>query len=218
MDLIRIIGIIEQKIREIENEFQNSQGLILTEDDLKCHLFRKLYDHFDHSMNTMDANIKASPLHAELKYFDSCGALTKRPDLVILRTEKLSILHSVNYESDGVGMKYKQASSKEFELAGASIIFELKFCRNRKGINKSHIDSYEKDIQKIRELQRIADSKSNGANKIVGIIVIFNKTDKKPEVFNRIFCHQNESLKVYYGTGKVDFSANDNYLWRFDKE
>jgi hypothetical protein len=36
--------IIEAKIKEIEREYQQSQGLILTEDDLKCLLYRKLIE------------------------------------------------------------------------------------------------------------------------------------------------------------------------------
>jgi hypothetical protein len=212
-----IIEIIEQMVREIENEFQDSQGLILTEDDLKCHLFRKLYPHFDHSTNSIDSNIKAGPFHAELNYFDNYDVLNKRPDLAIFQTENLSILHSVNHEIDKVGIKYKHASGKEFEFSGNSVIFELKFCRNRNGINKRHVDSYKKDIKKIRELQRIANNKSNGTNKILGIIVIFNKTDKKIGIFDELFNLQDESLKIFYGTGKVDFSADDNYIHRFDE-
>lgn len=213
-----IVEIIEQIVKEIEIEFQDSQGLILTEDDLKCHLFRKLYPHFNHSMNSMDSNIKASPLHAELKYFDCYDVLTKRPDLAIFQTENLSILHSVNHEIDKVGIKYNHSSGKEFEFSGNSVIFELKFCRNRNGINKRHIDSYKKDILKIRELQMNTNIKSKGTNKILGIIVIFNKTDKKTGIFAELFDLQDESLKIIYGTGKVDFLANDNYLYRFDEQ
>ena len=147
-----MLELIEQIIKEIESDYQITQGLILSEDDLKCHLFRKLYPYFEPAKDSMDPNIKASPLHAELKYFDYCDELTKRPDLVILHTENLSILHSVNHETDEKGIKYKYPSGKEFEFSGSSVIFELKFCRNRNGINKRHIDSYKKDIEKIRDL------------------------------------------------------------------
>lgn len=213
-----IIEIIEKIVIEIEDEFQNSQGLILTEDDLKCHLFRKLYPYFNHSIKSMDPDIKASPLHAELNYFDYCDVLNKRPDLAIFKTENLSILHSVNHEIDKVGIKYKHTSGKEFEFSGKSVIFELKFCRNRNGINKRHINSYLKDIKKIRELQTINQEKSKGENVILGIIVIFNKTDKKIELFNELLNLQDESLKIFYGTGNVDFMTNENYLYRFDEQ
>lgn len=215
---MEIIEIIENIVIELENEFQYSQGLILTEDDLKCHLFRKLYPYFNHSIKSMDPDIKASPLHAELNYFDYCNVLNKRPDLAIIKTENLSILHSVNHEVDKVGIKYKHTSGKEFEFSGKSVIFELKFCRNRNGINKRHIDSYKRDIEKIRELQKINNTKSNGTNKILGIIVIFNKTDKKIGLFNELLNLQDESLKIFYGTGNVDFMANDNYIHRFDEQ
>ncbi len=212
-----IFEIIEPIVKEIETEFQNSQGLILSEDDLKCHLFRKLYPHFNHSSNSMDCNIKASPLHSELKYFDKFGILNKRPDLAIIQTENLSILHSVEYEIDKVGIKYKHTSGKEFEFSGDSIIFELKFCRNRNGINKQHIDTYKKDIEKIRELQNTVHINSNGLNKILGVFIIFNKTDKKSNPFFDLLTLQDDFIKIFYGTGKVDFSSNDNYLHKFDE-
>jgi hypothetical protein len=96
-----IFIIVESEIKSLETEFQESQGLILTEDDLKCHLFRKLYPYFSHAIHTMDHNIKAGPLHAEVNYFNRFNVLRKRPDLVIINPESLSILHSVEeYEID----------------------------------------------------------------------------------------------------------------------
>lgn len=214
---MEIIEIVEQEVKRLECEFQESQGLILTEDDLKCHLFRKLYPHFGHALTTMDQNIKAGPLHAEVNFFNRFNVLRKRPDLVIFNPQSLSILHSVEYEIDKVGIKYKYPTSeKQFEFGGNSIIFELKFCRNRKGIIKSSIDSYKKDIEKIRELQSITKDRSNGTNKITGIFIVFNKTDKKPIAFDDLFDLQDDSLKIFYGTGKVIISENDYYVHKFD--
>jgi len=39
-----ILPQIDEKIREIEAEYQVTKGLILTEDDLKCILFKKLHE------------------------------------------------------------------------------------------------------------------------------------------------------------------------------
>ena len=42
-----MINLIVQEIKIIEQEYQSCQGLILSEDDLKCHLFRRIYDLID---------------------------------------------------------------------------------------------------------------------------------------------------------------------------
>jgi len=196
---------IEQLVTEIESEYQNSKGLILTEDDLKCHIFRKLYSLFDHNLETMDTNIKASPLHTEIYYFDENKKLKLRPDIAILNTKDLSILHSLEYKIDKLEAKFKRTSSKEFEYRGNSIIFELKFCRAKNGINRNHVKTYLKDIEKIKRLQELVNRNSNGINKINGIFIIFNKTDKKVPELDKLLTQSSDTLKILYHTGKVVF-------------
>lgn len=41
---IELLEKIEAKIYELEKDYQNSQGLILTENDLKCQLYTKLLE------------------------------------------------------------------------------------------------------------------------------------------------------------------------------
>jgi hypothetical protein len=45
---------------------------------------------------------------------------------------------------------------------------------------------------------------------------VFNKTDKRTKAFDDLFDLQDDSLKIFYGTGKVIISENDNYLEKFD--
>ena len=203
-----LVDDIELIVREIEDEFQKSKGLILTEDDLKCHLFRKLHDIIkNHSEFTLDNDIKASPLHTEIKYFDENDELLIRPDINIINTSLLSVLHSVNYEINGKGIAFKQLTptGKQFEFAGNSIVFELKFCRNRNGINRRHIESYKKDIEKIRKLQAISNLKNREPNLITGYVIIFNKTDIRNGEFHELYKLEDDYLKIFYATGNVEF-------------
>jgi hypothetical protein len=197
-----LIEEIVTEINNLEQEFRRSKGLILSEDDLKCHLFRKIYPLLDHCQQTMDINIFASPLHTEIKFFDENGKLSLVPDITILKPNDLSILHSVEYKVTRNGIKPKGTSSKGFEFGGDTIIFELKFCKTRKGISKKKLMTYLCDIEKIKRLQNIITTRSGGSNKIFGIFVIFNKTNKKVREFDEfISLSQNISdLKVIYGT------------------
>jgi len=193
------------EIRNLESEFRESKGLILSEDDLKCHLFRKIYPLLSHNQQTMDTAILGSPLHTEIKFFDENDKLSLVPDITILTHSDLSILHSVNYKVTRDGIKPKGTSSKGFEFGGNTIIFELKLSKARKGISKKHLATYSSDIKKIKRLQNIITTRSEGSNKIYAIFVIFNKTDKKIKEFDDfLLSNQNISdLKVVYGTAML---------------
>jgi len=202
-----IIQSIIEKITDLETEFNDCKALILSEDDMKLHICRKIYSLFDHRQLTMDRNIYGSPIHTEIKFFDENEKLTLRPDITILNPQDLSIKHSIKYRITDNGIKYLKTSSKEFEFGGNTIIIELKFCKNKTGITDSKLSTYISDINKIKRIQRIVSSNSNSNNKVFGILVIFNKTDKKIRRFNE-FLREYEGendLKIYYGTSNVNY-------------
>src|SRR5690349_10219561 len=126
---------IISKIEDIERDFQANQGIILTEDDLKCLAFHKFYDLFQHNLPLFNHSIKGSPLHSEIKFFDNNGKLFFRPDITIIKPENYSILHSISdFVIKGDKIIYKATSSKEFEFGGDAIIIEFKFFRGNNGI------------------------------------------------------------------------------------
>ncbi|GAP70553.1 hypothetical protein BA6E_124368 [Bacteroidales bacterium 6E] len=211
-NLMNLIETIHQEVRILEREFQQNKGQILTEDDLKCHLFMKLYRLFGDPNESMDSEIKISPLHAEVSFFDENGKLSMRPDLAIINPKNTSILHSVETHVTTMDIRYKHLSGKEFEFHGDSIIFELKFCRSKKGISKRHIESYQKDIDKIQSLQTLERGYDN---KIIGIFIVFNMTDIKSPAFFELLKRTNESLYIFYGTGDLEWQDNRNYLFQF---
>ncbi|PVD49984.1 hypothetical protein DC498_22505 [Terrimonas sp.] len=71
-------------IEELEMSFRENQAIILTEDDLKCLVFHKIYDLFLHNTLTFNTEIKGSPLHAELKF---CRAKTGITDIRTLQNK-----------------------------------------------------------------------------------------------------------------------------------
>jgi len=203
--MVRVIELIIEKIDEIEREYQHNKAMILTEDDLKCHLFRKLYDIYDKDLPTMDAGITASPVHSEVTYYNSKGVLYYRPDIAILNTQSLSILHGIEYNFNCNHANFRNLPSKDFQFGGNSIIFELKFCRNKNGISAKHIQSYMKDIEKIKAIQKLNLENSDGRNNVYGFFVLFNKTNKYCSALNNIFESEVDNMKIVYKTGKVSF-------------
>ena len=196
--------IIEQKITEIEEEYQRTQGLILTEDDLKCLLYSKLMQISELSQprETQDRQIRANSIHTEVSWSDANGRYTIRPDITILEPECLSILH-------GKGSKLP-LPSKQFEAHGKAIVFELKFIRYKSGITLKVFDgkksSIMKDYRKIQRLFDILDSQGK-PNDMFCYFIIFNKTNKKCGEFDRFIERNGESIrhKIIYVTGNVRF-------------
>ncbi len=195
-------NLILQKILELEQDFQQNKGIILTESDLHCLLFHKLYSLFSHHKKTSDFNIFGSPLHSEITFLNENGKLFYKPDITIIEPENYSIIHSISeVEIKNDEIYYKPTGSKKFEFGGSSIIIELKFCRDEKGI--TNITSYKRDLTKIRKIKKLVEKK--GSNKVLGILAIFNKTDIETEEFEK-FIQRNDGqndIHVKYYTGKV---------------
>ena len=196
---------IIQKVRVIENLYQKTPGLILSESDLQCLIYNKLYNIFSEPEPTIDENIKAIALHAEISWYDAKGKLTIRPDITILDPNELSIRHGVSMRYKNDRILYGQLPSKGCEFKGEAIILEIKFIRRKNGISKKDISNLTRDIEKILKLyQRLSISPSN--NKLYGIVIVFNKTNKGKQRFNKFKDkYKNKfNLKIIYGTGNVE--------------
>lgn len=196
--------VIEQKITEIEKEYQRTQGLILTEDDLKSLLYSKLMEvpQLSRRIKTQDQWIYANSIHTEVSWYDRNHKLTIKPDITILEPEHLSILH----RHDGYGTK-RPLPSKQFEFNGKAIIFELKFIRNKTGITPRTFNGpIMKDYRKIQRLFAKLDAQGAPDN-IFCYFVIFNKTNVKCREFDTFIQQNRESSrhKIIYATGHVRF-------------
>jgi len=189
---------IESVINELERDFQAVQGLILTEDDLKCQLYQRLstIPAFNGDSPTHEQSIRANKIHCEVSWFDKAGKLAIKPDLTILEPKNLSIIRHLGERA--------QLPSKGFHFRGRSIIFELKFCRYKTGITPHFHKKIEKDWNKIKELYHRLDVPGS-RDKIFTFFVIFSKMDKSCPEFQD-FLTENQSgnhHRIFYKTGKV---------------
>ena len=204
MDMKEIFNDVIKKLKELESDFQENKGIILTEYDLQCLLFHKLYTLFEHNKETFDSHIKGSPLHTEIKFFNENRKLFYRPDITIIEPQNYSIIHSiaeVTIKNDGT-IQNKKTPSKGFEFGGNSIVIELKFFRGKNGI--TGIENIKSDFEKIEKIKSLVER--NGQNKVYGIVAVFNKTDKgKRKCIEYIESIDAESdIVVKYYTGKFE--------------
>ena len=180
---------INNKINELGSEYGAYPGIILTETDMQCLLYKKLLeiDILSQLYDTKDGH-KAYAVHTELSWFDMNKKLTMKPDITILAPGYLRIT------------KYKNIyfPTKGSEFSGGGIIFELKF--NRYKSMKSFIKSVKQDLKKIDELQTIHPSATC-------YFVWFNKYNVESEEINNLIAeHNNFRKRVIYIKGSIDVS------------
>ncbi len=203
------------KIQQLEIEYQGCQGMILTEDDLKCHLFSLIKDIVSMKTDTINNGVSGSALHSEVKFFDEDNKLTLIPDLCIIDPSHMSVFHSVEFEVKRNTAKYKNYSSKSFEVGGSAILIELKFCRKHRGIDDADIIKYKNDLDKMIRLNTIVINRSNGNDRIYGIFVIFNKTSIGYEKYQLLKSEYEsaQNISMIYGTGNVSFEGINTNLY-----
>ena len=212
-----LIGYIITQLESLQTEYQRHKALILTEDDLQSHLFSRIHRLFSVNTLTMDRGITGCALHSEVKFYDENLKLTLVPDLMVVSPSDISILHSVQFSMTPSGPKHGRLPTRDFEFGGDVLIVQLKFCRKKKGITSKDIQRYQVDLNKIKRLQTIRSTRSNGQNILFGIVAVFNKTNNGKDLFED-FVRRNpedEQTKIFYGSGLVDFfRANEHSFGR----
>lgn len=133
-------------IDDIAGEFRMSPGMLLTEDDLNCHLMAKLLrSDLGEPMQSADPNVMATAIHAEVPWFDEWNQLRLRPDITITDPRFLSIRH---------GMQDRpRLPHKGFHFIGDTVVVEFKFYRSHSGITARAVQAIRKDVTKIKTLR-----------------------------------------------------------------
>ena len=199
MDLIGL-ETIRNIVSEIEQEYRACPGLFLSEDDVKCMLYKKIYEYIDrtpqgHLRPTVQERILASPLHAEIKYLDASGKLSIRPDITVLDPQCLSITESSGDIEIG---------RKGFVFHGSATAIEIKFCKSRTGINRRFVDRIRGDCAKLEEIKGRLFSENDASFK--GAVVVFNRTSKKDASLNALLrdYEKNADINVFYATAEFN--------------
>ncbi|HET9238147.1 MAG TPA: hypothetical protein VFO10_12885 [Oligoflexus sp.] len=161
-------------VQEIEADYQQAPGLILTENDLQCILHSRLSQAFTRGRTV--EGYRASPVHGEVSWYDQDERLAIKPDISIFETENLQLF-------DRPGMKLP---SKGFAGRGSAIMFELKFFRFVKGPSKSQLAGVWKDLEKIQGLfQRLHRQGPTGM--VHCFFVVFSKSSIGEEQISQTF-------------------------------
>lgn len=186
LDINDLLPQLDQVIDEIGREYHAAPGLILTEDDLKCLLYKKLtgMPGLSEPVRTQDRHIRGTPVHAEVSWYGENRTLCIKPDITIVEPENLSILHGYTPDYGAhtrtpqrpslprARSKAPPLPSKQFEFGGKAVIFELKFAR--KGMTDAMLRLIRMDFQKMMRLFEILDRRGEG-DSVFGYMMVLNK-------------------------------------------
>ncbi len=180
---------INSKIQELANEYRANPGIILTETDMQCLLYKKFLE--ISILNTLDDSkdgYKTYAVHTELSWFDISGKLTLKPDITILIPDYLTVTKhkNINFPTKG------------YVFEGGGIIFELKF--NRYKSMKSFIKYIKQDLEKIDRLLEIHPSTTC-------YFVWMNKYNVDDTIIDMLLReHRGYRKKLIYLKGSIDKS------------
>lgn len=176
---------IERLIDLICLEYSYAPGSILTEDDLKCILFSRLsrLPALRKPRLTRDSYLLGCSVHSEISWYDENRKLGIRPDITIVEPEYMRILQgSAEPIIDpfcgpfGPVRRARRLPSKQYEIDGKAITFELKFARA--GIDETMLRLIKKDLRKMMRLFEILDRLGEGWS-VYSYLVIFDRNPRR---------------------------------------
>jgi hypothetical protein len=157
-------------IKEIQNDFNNNKGLLLTEGDLECELYRRLNNKpiFSKRLKCINSEWRTGFIHSQVTWFKPDRESGFEVDLTLLNPSKLDI------QTFELAQQYP---NKGFFYDGEAVAIELKFLRdNKEGkISNDAQSDYIKIIDELRIAKEnlISNKKYFQANmNNVGFIVV----------------------------------------------
>lgn len=197
MNLDRILPLVRQEIAALGREFRHAPACILTEEDLRGHLFSRfnaipaLHD----ARDTADHDVLGTAVHANFSWFDDSGRLNLRPDLTVLSPSRLSIYRSLQ---PGHLLPRKGAHAY-----GDAILIELKFFHERVGVPRTAVARIHDDYNKICTLvSRNRRLQPDGG--FAGIVVVFARYDGVPDTLQELLTNPNSpDVSVVYESARL---------------
>ena len=186
------LGTVDKLVAAIEDlacEWRHTPGLLLTEDDIKCHLMAKFAGMGDLGVpvESADAGVRATAVHAEVPWFDEQDQLRLRPDITITDPSALSVKRAMQ--------QWIPLPRKGFHFAGPSVIVELKLYRGRDGILPTALRVIRRDVEKIERLVERARHQRPGTF-LYGIVVVFGKYSGTCSEVNQFAAQMRDKVKV----------------------
>lgn len=171
-------SLIEEKIKNILEDFKQYPDKYLTESNVRCALVNKLAEIPDISnLQDTEDNSKSIPIHTEVRWYGQSGRLKLRSDIVILDTKTLRVRNG-----------FFKLPSKGYAFNKPKAIIEIKLRRPNGKSKNAFIKEITKDLEKLKNIK----DEVNG-DYFCWLIIL----DKKEDI-NRDINELDNSIKIYY--------------------
>jgi len=140
------LRLVNKCVKKLKHEFENNPFNFLSEDDIKCHLFMKLWEkrEFCNLEETEDKQ-KISRLHSEVTYFDAERKLRVHADLSAIDPKHTNVYS----DRRNVG---RAKLSKGYEFSESHFLIEIKFNRGEWSKERAW-EEWKKDLDKLKRLR-----------------------------------------------------------------
>ncbi len=197
MDIKKENKFIIECIDDLEKSYQENQALIISESDLKCQLYLRLFNNYGVCRENGEENIKGPAIHTELSWFNKKEKLNIIPDISIMDPNYLRIITPLHG---------KKLPSKNCVFYGSeAILFELKFIKFKSGITINATTKIQKDIDKIKELYEKFLLNSDNRTPFFCYFLVFTKVNKRCKQFEDLMKEDHPFGKVIVCSGNVVF-------------
>lgn len=136
---------VKQVLLNIKNRFEENHHIFLGEEDIRCHIFSDLLQHFNNTECTRDGKYTI-PLHAQISFKSPNNDLRtgEKPDILLIDIPSMDL-----YTDGKVKPQLKLRKGFQFRKAPIGIEIKINWRRSGGGI-KNQIS---KEIDKIKRIQ-----------------------------------------------------------------
>jgi hypothetical protein len=156
---------VSASVANVIHAFHQTPNMFLTEEDLRVHLCRFLFDHFADKQRTLDEDVSI-PLHTEVRWYGD-GKLKIRSDIVLVDVSNLKVLKHSKLPTKGFGFNIPKA------------IIELKFRRPNGVADSRFLKNIRVDLRKLEKLREVF-LRAEGPSNPKFWMVIFDKKSRMP--------------------------------------
>lgn len=170
---------ITQTITDLINNFEVYPGKYLTENDVRCILFKKLmeYQRFNQLQQTADGSYSI-PVHTEVRWYGESGKLKWRSDIVVINVFSLRVKEMFRFPSKGYSFNKPLA------------IVEIKLRRINGPSDNAFIKKILEDVDKLEEIKREL------SGDYYRYLIILDKKKNIEQMIKRI--DSEEGIKLFY--------------------
>jgi hypothetical protein len=173
--------IVKKELLSIKEKFEKNHNIFLGEEDIRCHLFSALLNHFSNPEQTKDKKYTI-PLHAQLSLYDEEGKLKEgeKPDIVIL---------------DVAGTDLRPRDGEQFHFKKAFICIEIK-------LNWTRRSETIKDQIKEEETKRIENMQQRENSETFFYLLYCDKKGRLSEEDVKKINNEHKNIEVIYANGR----------------